>query len=211
MQRWTGFQEKGGSSNWEGFGEVEGVVTIHIPPNSEPSCPWTQERIRSRVTLKFKNGMLLTSICSLQYSNPMSLSIFFTVFRAFLKLPRLLTGSWNIVSIGKKNLSQSQNMNNLSKLLIPRMTGSQTLAPSVRRGPHLVYGTLTAGGQSWVLAGLPYLVRGQFYLSLGAQVWLDFNNPLRDELEVGEWKQYQSAILNQIKYAFLLVMLDLQT
>lgn len=28
----------------------------------------------------------------------MSLSIFFTVFRAFLKLPRLLTGSWNIVS-----------------------------------------------------------------------------------------------------------------
>lgn len=32
----------------------------------------------------------------------MSLSIFFTVFRAFLKLPRLLTGSWNIVSIGKE-------------------------------------------------------------------------------------------------------------
>lgn len=47
-------------------------------------------------------GAILTSICSLQYSKPMSLSIFFTVFRAFLKLPRLLTGSWNIVSIGKE-------------------------------------------------------------------------------------------------------------
>lgn len=82
--------------------------------------------------VKIKNDMLLTSMCSLQYSNPMSLSIFFTVFRAFLKLPRLLTGSWNIVSIGKKN--SSQNMYSLQYLLISLMVGSQILAQTDKKG-----------------------------------------------------------------------------
>lgn len=44
-----------------------------------------------------------------------------------------------------------------------------------------------AGRQSECLSAFPILLEDIFTTSLGAQVWLGFNNPLRDEFEVGEW------------------------
>lgn len=42
-------------------------------------------------------------------------------------------------------------------------------------------------GKSECLSAFPILLEGIFTTSLDAQVWLGFNNPLRDEFEVGEW------------------------
>lgn len=44
-----------------------------------------------------------------------------------------------------------------------------------------------AGRQSECLSAFPILLEDIFTTSLGAQVWLGFNNPLRDEFEVREW------------------------
>lgn len=70
---------------------------------------------------------LLTSMCSLQNSKPMSPSTFFTFFLAFLRLLRLFTGSWNILPPENKFVTLLPSwMNNTHFVLFERFQRKYT-------------------------------------------------------------------------------------